>query len=459
MGRPLGVSALVAASLLAFDARGAEVLPSEIEIHRNADEYMTAKTAAGLFTGVVLIAREGEAIFAKGYGFANAEWRVPNGTKTKFRLGSITKQFTATLVMQLQQARKLSVQDAICKYLEPCPESWEPITIHHLLSHTSGIPSYTDDPSYVKDMGLAKTREDIVATFRDKPLEFTPGEEFRYSNSGYFLLGVIVERVAGKSYEGALKDMILAPLGMDDSGYDRHDTVLAQRASGYRPEGDGLANAEYLDMSWPYAAGAMYSTVEDLLKWDKALYEDVVLPRSALETMWTPNKGRYGYGWQIATPSPITANRSAVYHGGGINGFATTILRYTQERITVVVLANLEIAPVETIAHDLSAIAFGEEYSIPKRRTVADVPKELYDDYTGRYELRPNFIFAITREGDSLFVQPTGQGKSEIFPESETEFFSRIVDAQITFVRDELGNVTQLVLHQNGRDTPGRKIE
>ena len=465
MVRRFGMSALVG-TLLAFAAQGAEVLrtlPSEIEIYRNADEYMMAHTAAGSFSGVVLIARGGEAIFAKGYGFANAEWRTPNEIKTKFRLGSITKQFTATLVMQLQQQDKLSVQDSICKYLEPCPDAWTPVTIHHLLSHTSGIPSYTADASYPTDMVLPKTPEEIVASFRDKPLDFAPGEDFSYSNSGYFLLGVILEKVTGAPYEQVLKEQILSPLGMHDSGYDRHSTVLANRASGYRRDDDeGLANAEYLDMSWPYSAGSMYSTVADLMKWDQALYGDAVLPQSVLEQMWTPQttaqEQQYGYGWLIARPSEMTADRSPVYHGGGINGFRTVIMRYREDQTTVVVLSNLMSTPVPAIARDLSAIAFGEEYSLPKQRIVADIPKALYDEYAGKYELRPDFVFTITREGDRLFVQPTGQGKSEIFPESETEFFSKIVDAQITFVKGESGEVTQLVLHQNGQDMVGKKV-
>lgn len=452
----------VIASAVWAVAQGADLLspPPDIEVSRNADEYMSAHAAAGTFSGAVLIAREGEPVFAKGYGYANAEWRVPNGIKTKFRLGSVTKQFTATLVMQMQNAGKLAVGDSICKYLEPCPQTWQAVTIEHLLTHTSGIPSYTDEPDFLITTRLPKTKDEIVATFRDKPLLFTPGSEHRYSNSGYFLLGLILEKVGKMPYEALLAANILDPLQMRDSGYDRHEAILPQRASGYRLDAEGeLANAEYLDMAWPYAAGAMYSTVEDLLKWDRALYSDAILPQQVLRTMWTPYKDNYGYGWQIFDSAPDFFDRRVVLHGGGINGFSTLIVRYLDDRTTVVVLANLVSAPVARIAHDLSAIAFGEPYSLPKQRTAVKVPVEVLDAYVGEYELRPGFVFVITREGERLYVQPTGQGKSPIFPESATEFFSKIVDAQISFAKDASGRVTGLVLHQNGNDVPGKKIK
>src|SRR5690606_37788817 len=251
-------------------------------------------------------------------------------------------------------------------------------------------------------------------------------------------------------YEALLATNILDPLQMRDSGYDRDEAILPQRASGYRLDAEGeLVNAEYLDIAWPYAAGAMYSTVRDLLKWDRALYSDAILPQQLLRTMWTPYKDNYRYGWQIFDSAPDFFNRRVVLHGGGINGFSTLIVRYLDDRTTVVVLANLVSAPVARIAHDLSAIAFGEPYSLPKQRTAVKVPVEVLDAYVGEYELRPGFVFVITREGERLYVQPTGQGKSPIFPESATEFFSKIVDAQISFAKDASGRVTGLVLHQN----------
>ena len=193
------------------------VLAPAAEIAQKADAYLRAQERVNGFSGVVLVARDGVPVVSRGYGWANAEWEIPNTPTTKFRLGSITKQFTATLVLTLQEQKKLSVQDPICTYVTPCPESWKPVTIHHLLTHTSGIPSYTGLPDYAKTMMMPRTIEQMVAVFRDLPLEFAPGEKFKYNNSGYFLLGVIIEKVTGKKYEDALRDEIFTPLE-----HDRH---------------------------------------------------------------------------------------------------------------------------------------------------------------------------------------------------------------------------------------------
>jgi CubicO group peptidase (beta-lactamase class C family) len=236
------------------------------------------------------VSRDGQVLFEKGYGYANAEWKIPNDTQTKFRLGSITKQFTATLILQLQEQGKLKVTDGICKYLDPCPPTWSLITVHHLLSHTSGVHSYTEDPTLRAALLQPEKLDGIVARFRNKPLDFPAGSDYHYSNSGYFLLGLIIEKITGKAYEKVLAEQILEPLGMQESGYDHTAPVLLNRASGYRFAANSvdLENADYTDMSWPYAAGALYSTVRDLEKWNEALYTDKVLPQAALAKMWTP---------------------------------------------------------------------------------------------------------------------------------------------------------------------------
>ena len=410
------------------------------------------------FSGTILLARKGVPIIAKGYGWANAEWEVPNTPQTKFRLGSITKQFTSMAILQLQEQGKLKVQDPICSYVSPCPDSWKPVTIHHLLTHTSGIPSYTGFPTYMDTMMVPRTVGQIVASFRDLPLEFEPGAQFKYDNSGYFLLGVILEKVSGKSYESVLRDQIFAPLGMKDSGYDTSSAILPRRAAGYTRDGSDVVNAAYLDMVQPFAAGALYSTVEDLLKWDQALYTDKLLPVAARASLFTPFKNGYAYGWSVPTVSPQTFGRRQVNHGGGINGFSTMIIRLPDDNVTSIVLANNQQAPSGAIARDLLAIFFSQRYPIPVDRTVATVDPKLYDTYIGRYQLTPTFILTVTREGDRLFCQATGQGKNEIFPESETRFFLQVVDAQLTFVKDERGAVTQLILHQGGRDQRASRL-
>jgi CubicO group peptidase (beta-lactamase class C family) len=431
--------------------------PSDATVVQRVDEYLQAELRVNGFSGSVLVARKGAPIVAKGYGLANTEWDIPNTPRTKFRLGSITKQFTAMAVLQLEQQGKLKVQDPICQHVTPCPDAWKAISVHHLLTHTSGIPSYTNSPSYRTTMMIPKTVDQMVAGFRDLPLEFEPGSQFKYNNSGYFLLGVLIERVAGQPYERVVADQIFSPLGMRDTGYDEPARILPLRASGYSRQGTSLINAPYLDMVQPFAAGALYSTVEDLLKWDQALYSDRLLPRAARTAMFTPFKGNYAYGWQVPEPSPQTFGRRQMAHGGGINGFSTMIIRLPEENVTSIVLSNVQQAATGRIARDLLAILFGEPYQVAVARTVAKVDPAVYDAYVGQYQLAPNFSMTVTREGDRLLTQATGQAKVEVFPESDTKFFLKVIDAQITFVKDERGAVTHLILHQGGRDQKGVK--
>ena len=407
------------------------------------------------FSGTVLVTREGTPVFSKGYGLANVEHQVPNTPQTKFRLGSITKQFTAMAIMILKEQGKLGLDDPIGKYFDDPPSAWGPVTIHHLLTHTSGVHSYTSDPEYGRKMAHPETVKSMIARFKDKPLDFAPGEKFAYSNSGYFLLGAIIERVSGTTYEAFLKHAIFEPLGMNDSGYDHPATVLPHRAAGYVRKGDVVENAEYLDMAQPYAAGSLYSTVVDLATWDRALSEGRLISKESLDRMFTPVKNDYAYGWSVTSRS----GRKEIGHGGGINGFATNIVRFPDQNVCVVVLCNVLPVNPGRIARDLAAINFGEPYKLPRVRKVAKVDPRVYDAYVGRYELAPDRIMTITREGDRLMSQPTGQRKIEIFPESETEFFLKVNDIGLTFVKDDQGNVTHMLVHQGGRDTRAKRLE
>ncbi|MBK5297243.1 MAG: serine hydrolase, partial [Vicinamibacteria bacterium] len=428
------------------------------DVAARVDAYMQAQARISHFSGVVMVARDGTPVISKGYGWANAEWEVPNTPQTKFRLGSITKQFTATLVLRLQEQKRLAVQDPICTYVAPCPDTWKPVTIHHLLTHTSGIPSYTGLPDYKKTMMVPKTIEQMVAVFRDLSLEFVPGEKFKYNNSGYFLLGVIIEKVAGRKYEEVLRDELFTPLGMKDTGYDWSEPLLPRRAAGYTRRGDTWVNAEYLDMQQPYSAGSLYSTVEDLLIWDQALYTDRVLPEAARTAMFTPFKDNYAYGWAIQPADKATSGHVQIGHGGGINGFSTMIQRVPSDRVAVVVLSNVENLSAGNIARDVMAITYGRPYQMPIERTATPVKPETLAQYVGRYQIAPDFILTVTLEGDRLMTQATGQDKLEVFAESETKFFLKVVDAQLTFGKDADGMVTHVTLHQGGQDRKASKV-
>lgn len=453
MYRPAPVMRRLAAALLmvsglATGARAGETTTS-------FEDYMKASVEVSHFSGSVLVSKEGKTLFAHGYGLANIEHQVPNTTRTKFRLGSITKQFTAMAILILQERGKLKVEDPVGKYLDDAPKAWEGVTIHHLLTHTGGVPSYTDDPAYRKKMMMPETVKSMIARFRDRPLDFKPGEKFHYSNSGYFLLGAIIEKLSGKSYEAFLKEAIFDPLGMKDTGYDRAATVLPGRASGYTLGKDGPVNAEYLDMSQPYAAGSLYSTVEDLARWDRALADGKLISKDAYAKMYTPAKNNYAYGWVVTTAK----GRKEIQHGGGINGFVTQILRYPDEKVCVVVLCNILPANPGRIARDLAAIAFGEPCELPKARKVASVDPKVFDAYVGKYQLEPKVMATVSRDRDRILLEVTDQPRIEMFPESETVFFLKVVDATITFEKDEKGRVNALVIHQGGRDVKAKRLE
>ena len=423
------------------------------------DAYVQAHVKASFFSGAVLVARDGKVIFEKGYGPANAEWNIPNTPQTKFRLGSVTKQFTAAAILLLQEQGRLFVQDAVCAFVANCPDAWKPITLHHLLTHTSGIPNFTDFPDYKATMGLPSPASKSVERFIGKPLEFAPGSIYKYSNSGYVLLGLVVEKASSMPYASFITQRILTPLQMTDSGYDDPAMVLPRRASGYAIDGNGVKNAAFIDMTVPGGAGALYSTVDDLLKWDQALYSDRLLSAASREAMFTAFKQNYAYGWMVDAPSPATSGRRRISHGGGINGFATFIARYPDDKVTVIVLSNLDAGRPGVIARDLAAILFGEKYDTPVARQVVAVDPKVLDTYVGQYALAPTFVLTVTRDGSRLFAQATGQPIFEVFAESPVKFFLRVVDAQITFVIGADGAVTGLVLHQNGRDVPGSRIK
>ena len=343
------IHSIIALVLLTFTAHAQDV-------ESKLDQVLAAAASQQRFMGTALVAKGGKIILEKGYGMADIELDVPNTPDKKFRLGSITKQFTATAIMQLQEQEKLSVADAACKYLDDCPEAWKAVTIHHLMSHTSGIPSYTSMPEFPKPqfMRVPLKPLEIVMLSRNKPMDFMPGEGWLYDNTGYLLLGYIIERVTGGTYASYLQKQIFEPLGMKDSGYDDTRTVLKNRAKGYSRGPQGFRNADYLDMSLPHAAGSLYSTVRDLYIWDRALYTEKVLPRKSYETMTTTVRHDYGYGLALAP----AFERRHVAHGGGINGFSTWIGRFPDDDAVIIVLSNLEGPSAGAMAKQLGAILF-----------------------------------------------------------------------------------------------------
>jgi CubicO group peptidase (beta-lactamase class C family) len=316
------------------------------KLFESEDAHIRSEVATHFFRGAVLVGIDGKIVFEKAYGMGNEEWDVNNTVHTKFRIASLTKQFTAACILLLQERGRLNVHDPMSRYLSDLPAAWQAITIHQLLTHTSGIPNSTDNSENTKIDHTELTAQQRIGPVADKPLDFAPGTNWKYSNTGYVLLGLIVEKVSGQTYADFLKTNILEPLGMKDSGYDRAQDILKERASGYQIIDGRIENANFFDMRLPFSAGGIYSTVEDMYHWNEGLTESgKLLSAASLKQMFTEypeatHEGQhYGYGVVI---SRLKFGRLLYYHGGGIEGFTSVIQRYPTDRVCIVILSNLD---------------------------------------------------------------------------------------------------------------------
>ncbi len=444
----LGAACLLSAGP-ALGATPACVVPDYIA---GAREVLAPHLEAKAFSGSILVAKDGVPVWRESFGAADREWEVANTADTKFRLGSITKQFTATAILQLVEQGKLSVDDPISKYYADAPAAWSKVTIKHLLTHTSGIPSYTGIPNFFdRDARLPLTPDEIIKLTRDKPLEFEPGSKYAYDNTGYILLGYVIEKVSGEPYADYVAKHIFAPLGMKDTGYDVTGEILRHRASGYQGSKDGWKNADFLDMSLPYAAGSLYSTTGDLLIWDRVLADGKILTPASRAAMFTDYGHHYGFGWRIDSQD----GHERVGHGGGINGFSTGISRYPNDGVVAIVLANYNATPSQAIADNLAGLCAGV-WTPPK---AVALPTTTLDRYVGDYALSPDFTLTISRQGDQLISQGTNQGPVPIYASAPGEFFAKIVNARISFTQAGDAPATALVLHQGGRDRTAPRVE
>jgi CubicO group peptidase (beta-lactamase class C family) len=418
---------------------------------RRMAQIIQDSVAAQHFMGTVLVERNGQIILNNGYGSADLEWNIPNAPDTRFRLGSITKQFTATGILLLEERGKLKVEDPISKYMPDAPAAWKNITFFHLLTHTSGIPSFTSFPDYSTLQSQPVTPEQLVARFRDKPLEFQPGEKWKYSNSGYALLGYLLEKISGEKYCDFLQQNVFTPLAMQDTGCDRNSVVLPRRASGYTPGAHGLDNAGYIDMTVPFSAGELYSTTGDMLRWQQGLFGGKVLTPASLKKMTTPYKENYGFGLEIQT----IKGHERISHDGGINGFNTAEAWYPQEKLSIIVLSNVNGNGPDEISDRLASVMHNEPVVLPSERKEVAVPSSTLSRYVGVYQIAPEFALTIALQGDHLVTQGSGQPTVPIFASSSTRFFARVVDAEIEFFSDANGKVDHLVLYQGGREMKG----
>ncbi len=412
------------------------------DIEKAVDDFLKPIVDEDLISGCVLIARHGEIVLSKCYGPANREYDIPNTHETKFRLGSNTKQFTAMGIMILADEGLLSADDPVSDYYPDYPDG-ERITIHHLLTHSSGIVNYNNLPDYGEKMMLPLSIDEVIDWFKNEPLQFAPGERFAYSNSGYVLLAGIIEKVSGQSYAEFLDDRIFEPLGMHNTGQDVHTEIIKNRATGFGSDGQKVYQVPYRDMPFTSGAGSLYSTIDDLFLWDQALYAGKLVSPEAMQKIFMPHIANYGYGWFIDE----RFGRKLIWHGGAINGFLSDISRFVDDSVLAVTLFNFE-STFSHAARGIGAIAVGE----PPEPLLADPPFAVGADvqaaYVGKYELMPEYILTVEQEGDRLLFRENDGPQLAAAAQAEDKYFVRGLNSMIKFNRSEKGEVTGLILVQ-----------
>jgi CubicO group peptidase (beta-lactamase class C family) len=448
--------------------KGADTLSALPEFKSLTDDIFKSATKERTPGVAVLVSRDGEIIYENAFGYADIGNKVPVTTETKFRIGSITKQFTAAAILKLQEDGKLSVDDTLSAFIPDFPRGNE-VTVHHLLTHTSGIHSFTNRPNFMKYATMSISFEAMIDTIKNFKYDFDPGESYQYNNSGYFILGYIIEKISGKEYGEYLKETFFDPLGMSSTGVHGPLLVLDNEATGYSLEGGILKKAINWDMTNAGGAGALYSTVYDLYTWNEALFNGKVLSDESLKAAFTPvvlnnNKKpegvEYGYGWGFYKIRGLDFTA----HSGGLHGFLSFLARQPENNITIVVLCN-STPPPEGINPGSNGNLIAE-YLLWKDMekqssysTDTSVDVSLLKDYAGRYNYSRGAVLIVTLENNSLYAQLTGQAKYQIFPSSDNEFHWKIVEASIKFIRDENGEVTHAIHKQGGQEFEVKKLE
>jgi CubicO group peptidase (beta-lactamase class C family) len=431
--------------------------PGDAQTRARMEQVANSYTANNAFMGTVLVTDGDQVLLNEGFGMAVLEWNIPNTPDTKFRLGSLTKQFTAALILLAQQDGKLNINDPVSKYLVDAPKAWEKITLANLLGHTSGIPDFISFKEFDVWAASAHTWEEEVAFFKDKPLDFEPGTKFDYSNSNYIVLGGILEKVSGKKYGDLLRERLFVPLGMNDSGLDDDELILPKRAQGYTPGPNGLTVARSESMTIPFSAGSIYSTTGDLLKWENGLFGGKVLSPGSMKAMTTPGKDNYGLGVEVNNVDGV----KVIEHNGGIEGFNTDLIYVPERRICVIVLANVNGSAPDAMGGQLLDVALGKTVILNSEREAVPITQTDSAKFVGVYDLEPSFAITVAQSGDGLTAQVTGQDALPLMylgvKDGHPRFFITAVGAEIEFVPDAAGSIQSLTLHQNGANTPAKK--
>ncbi|MBF9239627.1 serine hydrolase [Hymenobacter sp. BT683] len=423
------------------------------------EALLRAYADRGDFAGSVLVARHGKILLEKGYGLANRRTHAPNGPDTRYPIASVTKTFTAALVLHLAERNKLAITDKLSRHYPDFPHG-DSITLAQLLSHTSGIYDYTQLNDFMlSETARPATEQRMLALFRNQPLDFAPGTDWRYSNSGYSLLGYIIEKATGLRYAQAIQKTIFTPLGMARSGFDYQRLADATKAAGYYAEvGKAyVKETPSIDPSISFAAGALYSTVGDLYKWHMGLQRHRTMGAASAVRAYTPVRNHYGYGWVIDS----VAGQRTVSHSGGTWGFRSTLVRVPADDVCIVLLSNTETPSLDAIAKGLLAVLYGQPYQLPVTKHAIALAPEMLRPYTGTYLIKEqDLVVDVKLENGVLQTYPFHGPRGELAALSETRFFIREQEEfEVSFTRDAQGRVLTMILHANGRDKVGEKIK
>lgn len=442
--------------IIVLAALGTSLVSCGQDLTARLDTLLDAYTSLSRFNGTVLVAKGGTILLDKGYGYRNMSTHVPHDKSSVFQIGSVTKQFTTAIILKLQAEKKLNVQDRISKYF-PQYAQGDSITIENLMLHTSGIFNYTNDKVFMtNEVSKPASKEKLMPLFTNKPLDFSPGTKWNYSNSAYLLLGYIIEAVTKKHYEQVVRDYIFAPLKMTHSGFDFTHLQSKEKSTGYwgQYEKDTIA-APIVDSSVSFAAGAIYSTTDDLLRWHQGLLKNIVLTSAQQEKAYTPVMNKYGYGWIIDS----LYGKRILSHGGGIHGFTSMFSRMPADDVCIVLLSNTSSPALNDITKDIYAILYDKPYKVPLVRKEITVSEEKLKQYLGEYTIKEGLNLIVTVKDGQLIASPTNQPTSVLHPEKEDHFFVKEHDIRVKFTRNEKQEVDGFILFQGGMELKCPKIK
>lgn len=409
------------------------------DIKYRLKEYMDTYSGIWDISCAVLVAKDKDILFCDAYGFANLEHGVSNTIDTKFWIASITKQFTSTAIMILQEQGLLSVNDQIIKYLPDYPEFDERITIHHLLTHTSGIFNYSQLSNWEDSIQKNYySEEDFISLFKDIPLEFEPGTSWSYSNSGYYLLGIIIERVSGLDFEEFIKRNIINKLGIKNTAFIREYEVIPNMAAGYEYNGPILVKGHFSEMTKIWPSGGLYSTVEDLYTWNKALHQGMFVSQMSLNQMFTDYGSNYGYGSDVFKKF----GHKAVGHNGYYCGFLSQYYYYPDDGVFVCILSNNSYMNVWKLCDELAAIALEEPYEMPVKPKTISENLGRFDKFLGTYDNGAGFTIKIFKEMDKFHLRFNSDNIYTIYPTADNVFCNEMLDEQYVFETNKYGEIS-----------------